>query len=157
MSEFVECQNCGRRFFGENIECPYCRDEQEARERERAAHGPPTGASLFSLLFASFHAVLAVIVVLSLLGLRHATPMPVRVFLVLEALAAALVLFGLVQRRHWARQAAIAFIVANAAIGLLGWLQRGALVALAWGPGPLALLLFLVPFCSQQARERYDR
>ena len=24
MSEFVECQNCNRRFFAENLDCPYC-------------------------------------------------------------------------------------------------------------------------------------
>jgi len=24
VSEFVTCQNCGRRFFAENLECPYC-------------------------------------------------------------------------------------------------------------------------------------
>lgn len=32
MSEFVECQNCGRRFFAENLDCPYCGDQTDVEE-----------------------------------------------------------------------------------------------------------------------------
>ena len=157
MSEFVECQNCGRRFFGENIDCPYCHGEQERRERQELVSGAASSGSLYRVLFASFHVVLAGIVVVAGLGLRHPSPFAVRAFLVVEGLAATVLLMGLLQRRQWARQAAIVYVVANAGLGLLAWLQRGAFVALAWGPGPLALLLFLVPLTSQQARERYNR
>ena len=29
MSEFVECQNCGRSFFAENLDCPYCGNQAD--------------------------------------------------------------------------------------------------------------------------------
>lgn len=155
MSEFVECQNCGRRFFGENIECPYCRDAQEAAERQQTSSERAGGGCVFRVLFGGFQGVLVLIVALALFGVRQSAPG--RALLAVEAIAAATLLFGLAQRRRWARQATIVFIVANAALGLFGFLQRGPISALAWGPGPLALLLFLVPFCSREARERYHR
>jgi len=29
MSEFVECQNCGKSYFAENLDCPYCSGSQD--------------------------------------------------------------------------------------------------------------------------------
>ena len=45
----------------------------------------------------------------------------------------------------------------NAILGILGTLDRGPARRLVWGPGPLVLVLFLVPFFSPQARERFRR
>jgi len=162
VSEFVECQNCGRRFFAENIECPYCRGEQEERERFREAQrgresGFAGGGGMFPLLFASFQMLLVGIAVLALLAIGRAALAPQRTLLALEAAGAAVVVVGLWRRKRWARHGAVVFILANAALGFLSLLQRGGMLALAWGPGPLALLVFLVPFCTKQARERYDR
>jgi len=156
MSEFVECQNCGRRFFAENIECPYCRDEQEAREQMRAQR-PASGGSMFRLLFTSFYVVLVLVALLAFLAARRVPLGPGRLILMLESTAALLTLLGLVQRRRWGRRAAVGFILANAALGLAGLLWQGDTEILAWGPGPLVLLLFLLPFLTAQARERYRR
>jgi hypothetical protein len=154
MSEFVECQNCGRRFFAENIECPYCRDEQEARARSR---GPDSGDGMFRILFASFHVVLLFVALVSFLAARRVSLGPSHLILMLESTAALVTLLGLVQRRRWGRRAAIVFILANAVFGLAGLIWRGEAEALAWGPGPLALLVFLLPFLTAQARQRYCR
>ena len=156
MSEFAECQNCGRRFFAENIECPYCRDEQVARERAWEEQPQARGGQMFRFLFASFQLLLVVIVLVSLWGLRRAAG-PAQWILALEALGSGVAAFGLAQRRRWARLFVIGFILANAGLGVWGLVDRGSMRALAWGPGPLALLAFLVPFCSRQARERFDR
>jgi hypothetical protein len=155
MSEFATCQNCGRRFFAENTECPYCRDAQIASELARASRPAAGGSRLYRILFSSFHMVLVGMAVLSLLAMRRTPIGPMRLVLGLEATGALAVLLGLVQRRRWGRLGAIAFIAANAGLGCLGLLQRGG--GLAWGPGPLALLLFLLPFLTAQARARYDR
>jgi len=156
MSEFAECQNCGRRFFAENIECPYCRDEQEARAREQAQR-PASGGGLFRLLFTTFHAVLLLVALLSFLAARRIPLGPGRLILMLECTAALVTLLGLVRRKRWGRWAAIGFILVNAALGLAGLVWRGETELLAWGPGPLALLIFLLPFLTAQARERYPR
>lgn len=155
MSEFVACQNCGRRFFAENTECPYCRDAQIEAERA-APPGAETGR-LFRILFSSFHMVLVGIAVLSLLAVRRTPLGPGRLVLAAEATAAVVLLYGSLQRRRWARFGAIVFIACNALLGLLGLLQRGQASHLVWGPGPLALLVFLLPFFTAQARERYHR
>ncbi len=157
MSEFVECQNCGRRFFAENIECPYCWEQQVARERALEQQPQARGGQMFRLLFASFQLLLVVIVLVALFGLRRTAARPLQWLLCLEALGAGVAAFGLAQRRRWVRPFVIGFIVANAGLGIWGLVDRGSMRALAWGPGPLALLVFLVPFCSRQARERFDR
>lgn len=165
MSEFLECQNCGRRFFAENTECPYCGGEQEERERLREAQrltsrlgsAPYDSAGMFPIMFASFQMLLLAIAVLALFAIGRATVAPQRYALALEAAGALGVAIGLWRCKRWARYGAVLFILANAAVGFLSLLQRGGVHALAWGPGPLALLVFLVPFCTKQARERYDR
>ena len=156
MSEFVECQNCGRTFFAENIDCPYCRDEQETWERERE-DGHHDAGGIHRVLFAGFGVALALIAGLALTSLRRTPFGPGWLLLAFEAALAVLCLVGLWQRRRWARQLAIAFILANAVLGIIGMLDRGQTRWLAWGPGPLVLLLFLVPLFSPQARERYRR
>jgi hypothetical protein len=156
VSEFVECQNCGRKFFAENIECPYCRDEQVDWERafEEGGHEP---GGIYRFLFAGFGVVLVLVVILALAALRRTPLGPAWWMLVLQAGLAATDAVGLWRRRHWARQLAIAFILGNAALGLLALWQRGQAGVLVWGPGPLVLLIFLVPFFSPQARERFNR
>lgn len=155
MSEFVECQNCGRRFFAENIECPYCRDEQAARRREREAR--PASGGMFQILFTTFQAVLLLVALMSFLAARRVPLGPGRLILMLECTAALVTLLGLVRRRRWGRLCAVGFILANAALGLAGLVWRGDTDILAWGPGPLALLIFLLPFLTAQARERFSR
>ena len=165
MSEFLECQNCGRRFFAENTECPYCGGEQEERERLREAQrrgpglgqAPYAGGGMFPIMFASFQILLVGIAVLALFAIGRVALAPQRYALALEATGALGIVVGLWRRKRWARHGAVAFILANAAVGFLSLLQRGGVHALAWGPGPLALLIFLVPFCTRQAREHYDR
>jgi hypothetical protein len=41
VSEFVECQNCGRRFFAENLECPYCAGTQDVDDLIEEITGQP--------------------------------------------------------------------------------------------------------------------
>lgn len=154
MSEFVECQNCGRTFFAENIECPYCRAEPD---EPPAGNARDTSGRMYGILFRSFNMVLVGIVVLSLIAVRRLPLGWARSLLGLEATLAVVLLVGLVKRKRWARPMAILFIAGNAALGVLGVMQRGQADSLAWGPGPLALLLFLVPFLSQQARDRFSR
>ena len=161
VSEFVECQNCGRSFFAENIECPYCRgggaedpDVVEAATDVLQSRG---GGGMFGTLFRSFNMVLFGIAILALWAIGRPYPTGVRIVLGIECVAAATLFFGSLQRRRWVRGAAIAFIFANAALGVWALVRRGQSESLAWGPGPLVLLVFLIPFCSAQARERYWR
>ena len=156
MSEFVECQNCGRTFFAENIDCPYCRDQQETWEREHE-DGHHEAFGIHRLLFAGFGVALVVTAGVALGSLRRTPFGPGSLLLASEAMLSVLCLIGLWQRRRWARRLAIAFILANAVLGIVGMLDRGQARWLAWGPGPLALLLFLVPFFSPQAREHFRR
>jgi len=159
MSEFVECQNCGRKFFAENIECPYCKGGAE--EPDGAAPGSgsraPAGGRLFHLFFSSFNTVVAGIALLSLVALRRRPMDATRAVLGLEATVALVLLIGLAGRRRWARLLAILFILGNAGLGVTALVERGQAERLAWGPGPLVLLLFLAPFCTQQARDRFTR
>ena len=156
MSEFVECQNCGRTFFAENIECPYCRGEQDERERTVPLHGG--GPSfMYGVLFSSFMLVLLGVAIVSFLWMPRTPTGPPRFLLGLESLAAIVTLVGLAGRRRWGRLLAILFILANAALGVASLVLRGRAGTLAWGPGPAAMLLFLLPFFSPQARERYSR
>jgi len=161
MSEFVECQNCGRTFFAENIECPYCRGEPEEEKPAQAAAAVPvhsdSSGRMFGILFSSFSMVVAGIALFSLLAVRRAPMGAMRAVLGLEATVAVVLLIGLGGRRRWARVLAIGFILANAALGVAALAERGQTQRLAWGPGPLVLLVFLVPFCSRQARDRFRR
>jgi hypothetical protein len=156
MSEFVECQNCGRTFFAENIECPYCKGGPDDPNAVDVAPRD-TSRRMFGILFRSFNMVLVGIVVLSLIAVRRLSVGWTRSLLGLDATLAVVLLVGLVKRKRWARPMAILFIIGNAALGLLSLMQRGQTESLAWGPGPLALLLFLVPFFSRQARDRFSR
>ncbi len=156
MSEFVECQNCGRKFFAENIECPYCRDEQVDWERAVETGQRPAGG-IHRVLFAGFGVVLVLVAILALAAMRRTPLGPKWWILALQAGLAALDAVGLWQRRRWARRLAIGFILGNAVLGLVALVLRGQAGVLIWGPGPLALLIFLVPFFSPQARERFDR
>ena len=65
MSEFVECQNCGRRFFAENLDCPYCGDQTDVEalmeEVSGSAHPEKTSRS-------SFRLVVSVVALLMVLG-----------------------------------------------------------------------------------------
>ena len=156
MSEFAECQNCGRRFFAENIDCPYCHGEQDEREHTVPLHaGGPSG--MYGVLFSSFMMVLVGVAVVSFLWMPRAPAGPHRILLGLESLASIVTLVGLAGRRRWGRLLAILFILANAGLGVVSLLLRGRAGSLAWGPGPAAMLLFLLPFFSPQARERYSR
>lgn len=157
MSEFVECQNCGRTFFAENLECPYCRNRDADDEDDDLDAARAAGGGMHRLLFAGFVVVLLVIVALALASMRRTAAGPVWFILGAEAGLAAVDAIGLLQRRRWARQLAIAFILANAGLAILAMTLRGRAASLGWGPGPLALLLFLVPFFSPQARERFSR
>jgi len=112
---------------------------------------------MFRLLFTSFHAVLLLVALLSFLAARRVPLGSGRLILMLESTAALVTLLGLVRRKRWGRWAAIGFILANSALGLAGLIWRGETDILAWGPGPLALLIFLLPFLTAQARERYPR
>jgi hypothetical protein len=165
MSEFVECQNCGRTFFAENIECPYCKGGAEEPDGESPESGgpgsrrraTPSGGRLFHLFFSSFNVVVAGIALLSLVALRQRPMDAMRAVLGLEATVALVLLIGLAGRRRWARVLAILFILGNAGLGVSALVERGQAQRLAWGPGPLVLLLFLAPFCTQQARDRFTR
>ena len=161
MSEFVECQNCGRRFFAENMECPYCKGggEGEADAVEAAIdvlQGQREGG-MFRTLFRAFNLVLFGIALVSLWAIGRPHPMSVRVVLGLECVIAVALFFGSLQRRSWVRPGAIVFILANAVLGLLAVVRQGRPESLAWGPGPLVLVVFLIPFFSKQARARYWR
>lgn len=161
MSEFVECQNCGRTFFAENIECPYCHGggsaDSDTVEAAQELLRADRGNRMFSTLFRAFNMVLFGITVVSLWAIGRPYPGSVRVVLGLECVTAVVLFFGSLQRRRWVRGAAIVFILANAALGVLSLVRGGRAGSLAWGPGPLVLLVFLIPFFSPQARERYWR
>lgn len=164
MSEFVECQNCGRTFFAENIECPYCRggaeeEEQDAGDGERLDLPPrdPSSGGMFRLILGALELVLGGVAILALLSLRSAPTSAGRWLLGLECAGALVTLGGLAARRRWGRLAAVLFILANAGMGIAAGLRRGEIDLLPWGSGPAAMLLFLLPLFSPQARERYSR
>lgn len=159
MSEFVECQNCGRTFFAENLECPYCRGggETDPVEAARDVLSSNDGGGIYGTLFRAFNLVMFGIALLSLWAIGRPYSAGVRVILVLECVGAVALFFGSLQRRRWVRAGAIVFILFNAGLGLLSLLRDGRPETLAWGPGPLVLLVFLVPFLGRQARERYRR
>ncbi|MFQ5599418.1 MAG: hypothetical protein ACE5G2_02560 [Candidatus Krumholzibacteriia bacterium] len=158
MSEFVECQNCGRKFFAENLDCPYCSDEQEIAELiAEVGDERRSGGRMFGILFSSFKVVLIGIALLSFVAVSRTPFGTARTLQGLEATFAVVLFVGVVQRRRWARMLAIVFILVNAALGVVSLAQRGQASSLAWGPGPLALLLFLVPFLSRQARDHFSR
>jgi len=77
-----------------------------------------------------------------------------RLFLSMEAVYAAMVLWGLYKKQEWGRWQAIAFILANACVGVLSILARDHFNFLVWGPGPLVLLVFLLPFVGPYSQYR---
>jgi hypothetical protein len=162
VSEFIECQSCGRRFFAERLDCPYCGGGgTEEEEEEEEGGGRVRGAArsgesgLYGVLFIGFMLILGAIAIASLLALLR--PRAPHALLVFEAGAATAALAGLAARRRWGRALAIVFIVANATLGVVSVWERGQGSSFAWGPGPIALLLFLLPFLSPQARDRFSR
>src|SRR5512145_1332270 len=100
MSEFVECQNCGRKFFAENIECPYCRDEQSEWEREQERGHHDVGG-IHRVLFAGLGLVLLVIAGLALGSLRQVPFGPGWLLPGSEAALALTTAIGLWMRRRW--------------------------------------------------------
>lgn len=170
MSEFVECQNCGRQFFAENLDCPYCGGaEEDPGEivdellREVTPRGAPPGPAratrsrIFTVLFHGFAAATAALGIAAVLSLRGTGPGMSRILLGVEAAFAAATLAGVLQRRRWGRTAAIAFILWNAAQGVWSVFQATSGRTLGWGPIPGAILLFLWPFFTAHARERFTR
>lgn len=156
MSEFVDCQNCGRKIFAENIECPYCGGGEE-REPVAESRGRTPAGGMFGLLFNGFMVILAGVAVLALVALLRSPAGDARILLGLESAGAAVTLVGLAQRRRWARFLAILFILGNAALGIFSVVERGQGRSFAWGPGPVVMLLFLLPLLTRQARDRFDR
>jgi hypothetical protein len=169
MSEFVECQNCGRSFFAENLDCPYCGGEDDddaatmvtdlmravAPSTPAPVPRPPGG--LFDVLFAGFALLAAAIAVAAVIGFARARSAPSRAWLAFEAAFAVLTVAAVLGRRRWGRATAIAFIAWNTLWGLTPLLVSGARSFLVWGPSPAALLLFAWPFLSAQARDRFVR
>ena len=162
MSEFLECQKCGKKYFADRMDCPYC--EREADIAAAAPHDVVTplrpalaGGGMYGIILGSFQLLLIGIAVFSLVQLPRMRLPETRIFLVIQAVFALVTVAGMMQRRRWGLALAILFVVANAAAGLIALLRRGGAGGLAWGPGPLALLLFLIPLLSPQARQRYSR
>ena len=162
MSEFLECQKCGKKYFADRMDCPYC--EREADVAAAAPHDVVTplrpalaGGGMYGIILGSFQLLLIGIAVFSLIQLPRMRLPETRIFLVIQAVFALVTVAGMMQRRRWGLVLAILFVVANAAAGLIALLRRGGAGGLAWGPGPLALLLFLIPLLSPQARQRYSR
>jgi len=162
VSEFLECQKCGRKYFADRMDCPYC--EREADVAAAAPHDVVTplrpalaGGGMYGIILGSFQLLLIGIAVFSLIQLPRMRLPETRIFLVIQAVFALVTVAGMMQRRRWGLVLAILFVVANATAGLIALLRRGGAGGLAWGPGPLALLLFLIPLLSLQARQRYSR
>ena len=162
MSEFLECQKCGKKYFADRMDCPYC--EREADVAAAAPHDVVTplrpalaGGGMYGIILGSFQLLLIGIAVFSLIQLPRMRLPETRIFLVIQAVFALVTVAGMMQRRRWGLVLAILFVVANATAGLIALLRRGGAGGLAWGPGPLALLLFLIPLLSPQARQRYSR
>lgn len=170
MSEFVECQNCGRQFFAENLDCPYCGGAEEdpgeiveellrAVTPRGAAPAPAraTRSRIFAVLFHGFAAVTAALGIAALLSMPGAASGTSRALLGVEAGFAAATLAGVLQQRRWGRRMAIAFILWNAAQGAWSVWQATSGRTWGWGPIPGAILLFLWPFFTAHARERFTR
>ncbi len=170
MSEFVECQNCGRQFYAENVDCPYCGGEETdsatlvtelmrtvapsttAAPRTAASHG-----GLFAIMFYLFAVFVAVMGAVALAGAIRVQAVPARAMLAGEAGFAILTIAGVLSRRRWGRRVAIAFILWNAVIGLGAIVDRDRGGLFAWGPESGTFLLFLWPFLTRNGRERFSR
>jgi|CXWL01.1.fsa_nt_gi uncharacterized membrane protein len=170
MSEFVECQNCGRQFFAENLDCPYCGGGKEDPEtlveellRSVAPHRVPAPQSrapqsrIFGVLFHGFAVATVGLALAAAISWVQARAGASRAMLALEAGMAVLTLVGVVQRRRWGRWLAVAFILWNAVQGVWSAVQTTSGHSLGWGPIPGAILLFLWPFLTAHARERFTR
>ena len=170
MSEFVECQNCGRQFFAENLDCPYCgRAETDPESlveellRSVAPRSVTTGSPrapqsrIFDVLFHGFAAVTALLAIAAAVSWFQARAGTSRAMLGLETVLALVTLAGVVQHRPWGRWLAIGFILWNAAQGVWSVVQTTSAHSLGWGPIPGAILLFLWPFLTTHARQRFTR
>ena len=170
MSEFVECQNCGRQFFAENLDCPYCGGGEEdpgtlvdellrsvAPRSAPALQARAPQSRIFDVLFHGFAAVTAGLALAAVISWIQARAGTSRAMLAIEAAMAVVTLVGVVQRRRWGRSMAIAFILWNAVQGVWSAVQATSGHSLGWGPIPGAILLFLWPFFTAQARERFTR
>jgi hypothetical protein len=170
MSEFVECQNCGRQFHAENLDCPYCGGEDDdpatlvtelmrtvAPATTRAVSTPAAHGGLFSIMFGLFAAFVAVVCAVALAGAVRVHATPARLMLALEAVFAMLTIAAMSSRRPWGRWVAIAFILWNTAIGVGALVERDRGGLFAWGPESSAFLLFLWPFLTRNGRERFSR
>lgn len=171
MTEFVECQACGRRFHAENLDCPYCGGGGDA-DAEALVEGllrsvaPGNLAAMpvqaprsriFAVLFHGFAAAAAALGVAALAAWPQARDGAGRTLLAVEAGFAAVTLAGVLQRRRWGRWSAIAFIVWNAAQAVWSVAHSAPGSGLGWGPIPGAVLLFLWPFLTVHAGERFSR
>jgi hypothetical protein len=170
LSEFVECQNCGRRFLAENLDCPYCGGEDAddtatlvadlmRTVAPSTAEPPPRPphAGIFDVLFIGFAVLAIAIAVWAALALVRTPGVASRLWLGFAMLFAAGTAAGVIGRRRWARITAIAFIACGTALGVATLLATGVGPFVALGGGPVALLLFAWPFLSVQARERFRR
>lgn len=162
MSEFVECQNCGRRFFAENVVCPYCGGEDDtesmvldvmravAPSTTPIAVERPARSAIFAVLFNGF-AVLAVAIAVGTIALLpRMSSAAARAVAGLEIAFAFVAALGVLRYRRWARPTAIAFIAWNVTIAIAARAVFG-----VWASAPAALLLFVWPFLSKQARESF--
>jgi uncharacterized membrane protein YvbJ len=68
MSEFVECQNCGRRFFAENLDCPYCGGQSDDLSEVDALMQEVTGITPSRKMTFIKGPLLAIVAVVLLLG-----------------------------------------------------------------------------------------
>jgi hypothetical protein len=183
MSEFVECQNCGRRFWAENLQCPYCGqggdgEGDDDRDRDAATDSlvgdlmrlvapstpvtaprpaRPSGGGLFDVLFLGFAVLAAATAAWAVAGVVRAPDAGLRAWFAWEAIFAASTALGVVGRRRWGRAAAIAFIIWHVVLGLASLFAAGVRTYAMLGSGPIALLLFAWPFASRQARDRFRR
>jgi len=169
MSEFVECQNCGRKFFSENTVCPYCGggggsddDDDAVTELMRTVVPSTPGPArfhatsrIFDVLFHGFAVAVAVIALGCFLLLPGTAGK--RLPLAFEALFALVTFVGVVARRRWGLWLAIVFVVWTAALAIGSWIGTYGIVHFEWALGPAMILLFLYPLLSPQARDRFSR
>ena len=170
MSEFVECQNCGRQFHAENLDCPYCGGEDTdpatmvtelmrtvAPSTPAASRASASSGGLFAVMFHLFAIFVAFIGAVAFVGAVRVAAAPARAMLAAETAFAVLTMVGVLGRRRWGRRIAIAFILWNAAIGIGALVNHDRGGVVVWRPESIAFLLFLWPFLTRNGRERFSR